>query len=333
MRATFTCAITRCFAFCYFVCLIDKHILLSRICSSLLQSSLVTGYAFFTIILKLVFQAHIICMCNNEFSIAPMCPYTNGTYNNFNDHCVPAYEELPYYNGEPIILDYWWGLEKAADQSQSPSTYVDMPFYPFKRVTSTDSVGTLTEVTLDAGVSGAFFLSVIGDVFVILMVMLHTHLLKMRGVWGLRDDEVKKEHNEEESEVRDKVDAEEVAVKVNIFEENTFRPISIDTSLSPTEESRTTFEMDSTVIVDQDKKVDTRKCSCCRRNCCKSTLLSALAAKLGSLGLRISVSASKSRRTRHITMSHGGDSRFCNSLFVTSSISLYARRRHRFLLF
>ncbi|GMH59489.1 hypothetical protein TrLO_g7100 [Triparma laevis f. longispina] len=152
---------------------------------------IVIFYSTTVIAIKLVFQFHVICMCDNEFSIAPTCPYINGTYNNFNQQCIPAYEELPYYNGEPIVYDYWIGLEKVSSvtgSSSSPATYVDMPFYPFDRPVSTDEIGKVSDATLDAGVDGAFFRSIIGDVFVIVIIMLHMHLLKMRGVFDRRVD-------------------------------------------------------------------------------------------------------------------------------------------------
>ena len=176
-----------------------------------------------------------------------MCAYTNGTYNNFNEQCIPAYEELPYYNGEPIILDYWWGLEKVARKGQHPGTYVDMPFYPFDRPVSTDAMGSISEPTLDAAVNGAFFWNVIGDTFVILMVMLHMHLLKMRGVWGIRGDEVDayegdgvddgeagvgSEGSGTKYENKERISEGDASqVDVTLIANNSFRPITVDTGL------------------------------------------------------------------------------------------------------
>ena len=153
--------------------------------------TVVICYSGFVICLKLAFQSHIICICDNEFSIAPVCPAMNSTGHVANGQCVSTYEELPYYNDEPMVKDVWFGLEKVG--MGNTRRYVDMLFEPFPRSIIFEEVGVVNDEILDQGWGGAFLASVLGEIFVIGSILFHCEYLKMRGVWDLR---VKKENND-----------------------------------------------------------------------------------------------------------------------------------------
>ena len=64
-------------------------------------------YACVTICVKLVFQLHVICVCDNMFSLAPNCPSEQN-----QQMCLQHYPELPYYHDEPMVTDWSLGLQK-----------------------------------------------------------------------------------------------------------------------------------------------------------------------------------------------------------------------------
>jgi len=172
-------------------------------------------YACFTILLKLIFQLHVICVCENRFSFAPNCPsYEPSNRDLLNDQkCLSHYPELPYYYQEPMIIDWSFGLQKCYLDKSGVKTYVDMPFFPYEyefspvsgNYTEKDGPNEASDATLESGASLEFWLnSVFWDVAVIAVVMWHKNIMHMRGVWGKRKDESKDPNKPEKEEEKNR---------------------------------------------------------------------------------------------------------------------------------
>jgi len=184
-------------------------------------------YACVTICVKLVFQLHVICVCDNMFSLAPNCPSEQN-----QQMCLQHYPELPYYHDEPMVTDWSLGLQKcflskvsgergaegnltltkltrSAPAQEEVKNWVDMPFFPYRHefypvntaTQAKDGPNEVSDSTLESGGGGEFFGMIFWDAAVICVVLWHVNIMKLRGVWGKRKDN--------ETQTRKRVEREE----------------------------------------------------------------------------------------------------------------------------
>jgi hypothetical protein len=137
-----------------------------------------------------------------------------------------------------------------------------MPFEPFDRNADLhrgDSAA-IDNAQLNAGTGGSFFRHVLGDIFVIAVVLLHLDLLKMRGVWDKRNDGTGQHGAEDDGEYYDsrRGSVVEVAGKEAEGAEGA-------EEAEEAEDSVTTMH---TAAMTTRRRRKQRCCACCNSKCC-----------------------------------------------------------------
>jgi hypothetical protein len=95
------------------------------------------------------------------------------------------------------VYDYFVGVYKSANLL--PWNEMSVIFEPVNRFIPTTVPGSTSDSMLESGLQGSFLKAFLGDFMVLLAILWHTHVLRVRGVWLSRDpdmfnDQHPKEH-------------------------------------------------------------------------------------------------------------------------------------------
>jgi len=151
------------------------------------------AYSFAALVMKFVFQFPYFCVCGNQYSRGGQCPSALPAH---QEVCkAQAYPHLDYFVDQPIVRDYFLGVFKAYRSLNW--NHMSVRNEPVDRFVPAESPGRTSRAILDSGLGGAFLVSFLGDFLVLLAVLWHTHILKIRGVWLLRDPEIPETPEEE----------------------------------------------------------------------------------------------------------------------------------------
>ena len=143
------------------------------------------AYSFAVLVMKFVYQFPFFCMCGNNYSHGRQCPSALVA---FQDVCeARSYPHLDYFVDQPIVRDYFLGIFKAYKSLRW--NWLSVRYEPVDHLVPAEPPGVTSGAMLDSGLGGAFLVSFLGDFLVLLAVLWHTHVLKIRGVWLSRDPE------------------------------------------------------------------------------------------------------------------------------------------------
>lgn len=143
------------------------------------------AYSFSVLVMKFVYQFPFFCMCGNDYSHGRQCPSALVA---FQDVCkARSYPHLDYFVDQPIVRDYFLGIFKV--YKSLDWNWLSVHYEPVDHFVPAEPPGMTSGAILDSGLWGAFLVSFLGDFLVLLAVLWHTHVLKIRGVWLSRDPE------------------------------------------------------------------------------------------------------------------------------------------------
>lgn len=143
------------------------------------------AYSFAMLVMKFVYQFPFFCMCGNNYSHGSQCPSALVA---FQDVCeARSYPHLDYFVDQPIVRDYFLGIFKVYKALRW--NWLSVRYEPVNHFVPAEPPGMTSGAMLDSGLWGSFLISFLGDFLVLLAVLWHTHVLKIRGVWLSRDPE------------------------------------------------------------------------------------------------------------------------------------------------
>ena len=143
------------------------------------------AYSIAALVMKFVYQFPFFCMCGNNYSHGGQCPSSLVA---FQDVCeAQSYAHLDYFVDQPIVRDYFLGIFKVYKALRW--NWLSVRYEPVAHFVPAEPPGVTSGEILDSGLGGAFLVSFLGDFLVLLAVLWHTHVLKIRGVWLSRDPE------------------------------------------------------------------------------------------------------------------------------------------------